>query len=285
MNKVAKNITVTKYSGETTPFDMEKLRQSLKRSGTEEDVIEAVVEQVLQSLYEGITTKEIYKKAFALLRKKARPAAARYNLKKALFEMGPTGFPFELFIAELLKAKGFTTQTGQLVQGHCVQHEVDVIAVKGETHFMVECKFHSDQGRHCDVKIPLYIQSRFKDVEAAWLKKPGHNINFHQGWVATNTRFTSDAIQYGKCVGLHLFSWDYPFNNALKEWVSETGSHPVTCLTTLSHKEKQLLLDQKIVVCRQLCDKPEALNLLALSESRKRKVMEEAKGVCTIQSP
>ena len=69
MNKVAKNITVTKYSGETTPFDMEKLRQSLKRSGTEEDVIEAVVEQVLQSLYEGITTKEIYKKAYEQIAK------------------------------------------------------------------------------------------------------------------------------------------------------------------------------------------------------------------------
>ena len=170
-NKV--EITVTKYSGEKAPFDMEKLRQSLQRSGAKEKVIDAVVEQVLPILYEGISTKEIYKKAFALLRKKERPAAARYNLKKALLQLGPTGFPFELYVAELLKAKGYETRTGQIVQGNCVQHEVDVIAQKAEKHFMVECKFHSDQGRRCDVKIPLYIQSRFKDVEAAWLQKTG----------------------------------------------------------------------------------------------------------------
>ncbi|HAD97890.1 MAG TPA: ATPase, partial [Cryomorphaceae bacterium] len=121
-------INVTKYSGEKAPFDVEKLRQSLQRSGAKEKVIDAVVEQVLPILYEGISTKEIYKKAFALLRKKERPAAARYNLKKALLQLGPTGFPFELYVAELLKAKGYETRTGQIVQGNCVQHEVDVIA-------------------------------------------------------------------------------------------------------------------------------------------------------------
>lgn len=279
-NKV--EITVTKYSGEKAPFDVEKLRQSLQRSGATEKVIDAVVEQVLQSLYENISTKEIYKKAFALLRKKERPAAARYNLKKALLQLGPTGFPFELYVAELLKAKGYETRTGQIVQGDCVQHEVDVIAQKAEKHFMVECKFHSDQGRRCDVKIPLYIQSRFKDVEAAWLQKQGHGNKFHQGWVATNTRFTTDAIEYGKCMDLYLLSWDYPHNQSLKHWIDETGAHPITCLTTLSGKDKQALLDQGIVLCRQLCDKPGFLDQLALSESRKRKVMEEAEGVCNI---
>ena len=163
-----------------------------------------------------------------------------------------------------------------------MQHEVDVIAQKAEKHFMVECKFHSDQGRRCDVKIPLYIQSRFKDVEAAWLQKQGHGNKFHQGWVATNTRFTTDAIEYGKCVGLQLLSWDYPHNQSLKHWIDETGAHPITCLTTLSGKDKQALLDRGIVLCRQLCDKPGFLDQLSLSENRKRKVMEEAEGVCNI---
>ena len=275
-------ITITKYSGEQVPFDAEKLRLSLNRSGASDAVINHVVNTVESNLYEGITTNEIYKKAFSILRKKARPVAARYNLKKALFQLGPTGFPFELYVAELLKAKGYETSTGQLVQGNCVQHEVDVIAQKDEKHFMVECKFHSDQGRRCDVKIPLYIQSRFKDVEAAWLQKQGHGNRFHQGWVATNTRFTSDAIQYGKCVGLQLLSWDYPHNQSLKHWIDETGAHPITCLTTLSGKAKQALLDRGVILCRQLCDKPGLLDQLALSESRKRKVMEEAEGVCNI---
>lgn len=281
--KNQKKIKVIKRSGESADFDVNKLRLSLKRSGAGHALIDQVVSQVESILYEGISTKDIYKKAFGLLRKKEKPAAARYNLKKALFQLGPTGFPFELFVAELLKAKGFKTKTGQFVQGHCVQHEVDVIAQKEGKHFMVECKFHSDQRRRCDVKIPLYIQSRFKDVEKAWQQKPEHGEKFHQGWVATNTRFTSDAIDYGRCINLHLLSWDYPLGNSLKEWIDETGTYPITCLTTLTKKEKHVLLDNKIILCRQLCDDPSSLNKLELVESRKRQVMEEAKEVCNIQ--
>lgn len=275
-------ITITKRSGKTVPFNPDKLRLSLVRSGASEGLILQVMNEVENNLYQGISTKEIYQKAFSLLRKKERPVAARYNLKKALFELGPTGFPFELFMAELLKAKGFTTKTGQMVQGHCVQHEVDVIAHKDAVHFMVECKFHSDQGRRCDVKIPLYIQSRFKDVEAAWMEKEGHDVKFHQGWVATNTRFTSDAIQYGQCMDLRMLSWDYPFNQAIKDWVNQTGNHPVTVLTTLTRNEKQELLDRKIVLCRQLCENPRILDRLGLLPPRTDKVLEEARGDCDI---
>ncbi len=277
------SIMVTKHSGELAAFDVEKLRLPLKRSGAGDAMIDQVVAKVESILYEGISTKEIYKKAFGLLRKKERPAAARYNLKKALFQLGPTGFPFELFVAELLKAKSFMTKTGQLVQGQCVQHEVDVIAQKEGKHFMVECKFHGNQGRRCDVKIPLYIQSRFKDIEKAWMQKTAHGEKFHQGWVATNTRFTSDAIDYGRCINLHLLSWDYPHGNSLKEWIDETGAYPITCLTTLTKKEKHILLDNKIILCRQLCNDPSGLNRLELAERRKRVVMEEAKEVCKIQ--
>ncbi|MDX5428699.1 MAG: restriction endonuclease [Bacteroidota bacterium] len=277
-------IQVKKYSGEIAPFEQDKLISSLQRSGAKADVIEQVVQEVEKMLYNGISTKEIYKKAFSLLKKKARPIAARYNLKKALFEFGPTGFPFESFIAELLHAKGFQAKTDQLVQGNCVQHEVDVVAEKDNKHFMVECKFHSDRGRFCDVKIPLYIQSRFKDVEKVWRNKKGHQNKFHQGWVATNTRFTSDAIQYGKCIGLHLISWDYPQNESLKNWIDETHTHPVTALTTISRKEKQALLDSGIILCRQLCTEKKGLEVLNLSDSRQRKVMEEARGICEYHS-
>lgn len=277
-------IQVKKYSGEIAPFEQDKLKSSLQRSGAKADVIEQVVQEVEKMLYNGISTKEIYKKAFSLLKKKARPIAARYNLKKALFEFGPTGFPFESFIAELLHAKGFQTKTDQLVQGNCVQHEVDVVAEKDNKHFMVECKFHSDQGRFCDVKIPLYIQSRFKDVEKAWRNKKGHQNKFHQGWVATNTRFTSDAIQYGKCIGLHLISWDYPQNESLRNWIDETHTHPVTALTTISRKEKQAMLDSGIILCRQLCTEKKGFEVLNLSDSRQRKVMEEASGICEYHS-
>ncbi len=278
-----KGITIVKMTGEKEEFDQSKLKHSLERSGASDVVIQQVIDEVEVSLYEGISTKEIYKTAFALLRRSNRPTAARYKLKKAIMELGPTGFPFEKFVGEILNYQGFRTRVGVTVKGHCVNHEVDVIAEKEQKHFMVECKFHSDQGRHCNVKIPLYIQSRFIDVEKQWSKKDGHDTKFHQGWIFTNTRFTTDAIQYGNCVGLMLVGWDYPKKGSLKERIDVSGLHPITCLTTITKNEKQQLLEKDKVLCMELCNQPELLKSIGISEKRHKNILKEAHELCNKQ--
>jgi hypothetical protein len=277
---MSKNIFITKATGETVPFSAEKLRQSLRRAGAGEEVMDSIEKEIGQRLYPGITTREIYRRAFSMLRKASAHLAAKYKLKKALQELGPSGYPFEKYVGEILKHEGYKTRVGQIVQGHCVQHEVDVIASKDDQHFMVECKFHSEQVRKCDVKIPLYIHSRFLDVEKAWEQRPGHGHKFHQGWVVTNTRFTTDATQYGTCAGLNLVSWDFPKKGSLRERIDGSGLHPVTCLTTLTKKEKQLLLDKGIVLCQELCQNEKLLKEIGVQPARENKVMEEAKLVC-----
>jgi len=280
--KQKKEMWVTKASGEHVIFNESKLMHSLEQSGASDLVIGQIMNEVTLLLYPGITTKEIYKTAFSLLRKSSRPTAARYKLKKAILELGPTGFPFEKFIGEILSYQGFHTQVGVMVNGHCVHHEVDVVAEKEEKHFMVECKFHSDQGRHCDVKIPLYIHSRFQDIEKQWRKRDGHEAKFHQGWIFTNTRFTSDAIQYGNCVGLMLIGWDYPKRGSLKERIDVSGLHPVTCLTTISKHEKQKLLSKDKVLCMELCNSPELLKSIGVNEQRHKNILKEAHDLCNM---
>jgi hypothetical protein len=265
---MSKNIFITKATGETVPFSAEKLRQSLRRAGAGEEVMDSIEKEIGQRLYPGITTREIYRRAFSMLRKASAHLAAKYKLKKALQELGPSGYPFEKYVGEILKHEGYKTRVGQIVQGHCVQHEVDVIAS------------NDDQVRKCDVKIPLYIHSRFLDVEKAWEQRPGHGHKFHQGWVVTNTRFTTDATQYGTCAGLNLVSWDFPKKGSLRERIDGSGLHPVTCLTTLTKKEKQLLLDKGIVLCQELCQNEKLLKEIGVQPARENKVMEEAKLVC-----
>ncbi|ELR69211.1 hypothetical protein C900_05282 [Fulvivirga imtechensis AK7] len=269
-------------SGEKDAFDVFKLKHSLEKSGAGDELVRKIIEEVKSSLYEGISTKKIYKQAFSLLRKNSRPAAARYALKKAIMELGPTGYPFENFIGEILKYQGFLVKVGVIVKGHCVNHEVDVIAEKGTKHFMVECKFHRDQGRHCDVKVPLYIHSRFKDIERQWKKHPDHESKIHQGWIFTNTRFTSDAIQYSSCMGLALVGWDYPRKGSLKERIDIAGLHPVTCLTTLTRHEKQLLLEKNIVLCRQLDSQSQLLSEIGVVKARHSAVIKEVEGLAIV---
>lgn len=275
-------IKITKASGEVVNFDESKLRQSLERANASKDVIDQISEEINSLLYGGITTKEIFKKAFSLLRKRERPSAARYKLKNAIMELGPTGFPFEKFVGKILEHEGYKTQVGVIVQGNCVQHEVDVIAQKGNSHLMIECKYHSDQGRFCNVKIPLYIHSRFLDVERKWKQQKGHETKLHQGGLYTNTRFTTDALQYGKCVGLLLTSWDYPRGNGLKDRIDKAGLHPLTALTTLTKAEKIKLLEMGVVLCKELYNKPELLKQVGIDKKRHKKILKESEEVCKI---
>jgi hypothetical protein len=278
-------VPITKASGKQEPFSEVHLRQSLQRSGARPDVIDEVVQQVAAQLYPGITTHEIYRTAFGLLKKHARPVAAKYKLKQAIMELGPSGYPFEKYVAEILKFQGYAVKTGQLVAGHCVTHEIDVVAEKGEHHFMVECKYHNRNGVICDVKIPLYIQARFQDVEKQWKLLPGHSEKFHQGWVVTNTRFSEDAVKYGNCIGLRLIGWNYPEGQSLRNLIDRSGLYPITCLTTLTRLEKQRLLDSRIVLCKELCANHDLLLNAGVQQSRMRAVLNEAHTLCEGQHP
>lgn len=273
-------LIVRKASGETAKFSESKLRSSLQHSGASTEQIDNVVESISDKLYPGISTKEIYKMAYKLLQGSSRPLAAKYNLKHAIMELGPSGFPFEKYVGEILRHQGYKVKVGEFVQGQCVQHEVDVIAVIDHLQLMIECKYHNLPGTICDVKIPLYIHSRFKDVEAQWLKSSTNNTTSYQGWVVTNTRFSNDAIQYGTCAGLALIGWDYPAKGSLKNMIDTLGLYPITCLTSLTKHEKKLLLEKKIVLSLEIINNQSLLEQMRISPARIETVMQEAKQLC-----
>ncbi len=275
-----KNILITKASGKKAEFSEKKLRNSMLRTGATEDQINGVISEITSRLYEGISTKKIHELAFELLKGNAGHLAAKYHLKQALMELGPSGFPFEKYIGEILRVQGYRVQVGALVKGQCVMHEVDVLAQREDQQLMIECKYHNLPGVFCDVKIPLYIQSRFKDIEVQWRMNPEQGINHYQGWVVTNTRFSNDAMQYGLCVGLKLIGWDFPEKGSLKDQIDSLGLYPITCLTSLTKDEKQNLLDKKIVLCQELLQNPKLLDQTGINPSRTSIVMEETKLLC-----
>lgn len=274
---MSEEIIVKKHSGEKVLFSREKLNHSLKRSGASDKIIEVVYEQLKGQMYDGITTGKIYKIAFNILRKLKRSTAARYSLRKAIMEMGPSGYPFERLVGAVIGTLGYETLVSQIVQGQCVSHELDVVARNKQELFMVECKFYNSQGKHCNVQVPLYIHSRFNDVKKTWEKDPNNNGLRFSGWVVTNTRFTEDAINYGKCAGLTLLGWDYPHEKSLKDLIEGSGLFPITVLTTLTRKQKDLLLENEVVLCGQLLERPAAFGKLGLDLKKQEKVLDEAR--------
>jgi hypothetical protein len=273
-------VQVTKYSGETEAFDELKLRNSLKSAGAAPEVIEEIAENIRDQLYDGISTQKIYREAFRQLRSISQKTAGRYKLKEALFELGPSGYPFEKFIGELLNRLGYETQVGVVVEGDCVSHEIDVIANKENDFLLVECKFHNRNQSNCNVKVPLYIHSRFLDVKNNWSTLPGHKNKQHYGCVITNTRFTKDAETYAKCVGLRLLSWNYPNKKAIKDLIAQMNLHPVTCLSSITKEEKALLLEADIIFCKQICEEPDILKKASINPRNINAIAKEAKAIC-----
>ncbi|SDQ98106.1 restriction endonuclease [Flagellimonas zhangzhouensis] len=267
---------ITKSTGEMVHFSIHKLRKSLQYSGASEAMVNEILERVQDELYPGISTREIHNRAFALLKKKKSVYASKYKLKKAIYELGPTGFPFERFVAGILHFSGYEVKVGQMVQGNCVSHEIDVLASKNGTLHVIECKFHGDQSLKCDVKVPLYINSRYLDVKDVLL----HQSQDTQGWLVTNTRFTGDALQYGKCAGLYLLSWDFPLEDGLKDRIDRLGLYPITVSLLLSKREKNLLLDKGVVLFRNLEKHQKQLDEIGVSKGRKDRILKEMRSLC-----
>ena len=71
---------------------------------------------------------------------------------------------------------------------------------------LVECKFHNKQQYYSDLKTSLYVKARFDDINA---QKSGSE-KFTTCLLATNTKFTRNAIRYSECAGIKLLSWGYP---------------------------------------------------------------------------
>lgn len=273
------NIMITKRNGEIVPFDSDKLRTSLKRSGASDQHVASVISELSEQLHNGISTKFIYKKAFELLHASTSVHASRYRVKQDLKRLSTTGYPFEHFIGKLLEKQGFETTVGVVVPGKCVTHEVDVFALKEGQHYMVECKFHPSKEGKCDVKNSLYVHARFQDLEAYWHKQPGHEKRVHQGWLMTNSRFTTDAIDYGTCAGLRLLSWDFPHGNALRDQITQYRHYPITCIGALKKAEIKLLADNAIVIADDVVNNPSCLDVLELTDERKEKILKEAKAL------
>lgn len=266
-------VNVVKATGQIEPFSEEKLRSSIKRAGIDGNIENEVVEQIKSSLYENIPTSEIYSQVKQFFGKSVHPfGGAKYSLKQAIMQLGPTGFPFEDFVAEILKAQGYETAVREVLQGNCVNHEIDVIAQKDGKKILVEAKFHNEVGIRTDVHVPLYTKARFDDLKEKY--------NFNEVLIATNTKMTSDSVAYANCVGMKILSWSYPQEESLRELIEKYHLHPITQLDTLTLSQKQQFLENHIILCKDV--NKTNLEILNLPPDKQSQILKEAKYIANL---
>jgi hypothetical protein len=269
---------VIKADGDTEPFDPVKLEHSLSRAGATSTARARILAAITKELHPGIHTHEIYTHAFKLLKKyEEMPVAARYSMRRAVFSLGPSGFPFEQFVAHILRAHGWRTETDVTLIGRCAPHEVDILAEKGGKRVGIEVKFHNEPGGKTDIKDALYVHARYEDLK----KAPLASSRVEEGWLVTNTEFTTNAIRYAQCSNLTLLGWSYPHGHGLVNLIEEARVHPLTALTTLSESEKRRFLDRKIVLCKDVST-PHLLREGGVAPEKIPHVVEEARRLCQI---
>jgi Holliday junction resolvase-like predicted endonuclease len=273
---------ILKNTGEYEEFDREKLRDSLLRASASLLVTNDVISKVESRLKEGMTTSEIYRIAFVFLKKKEKRTALRYSMKRSLLEFGPTGFPFEKFVAEIFRAKGYTAMVSTMLPGKCVDHEVDVVAYNDTDLVLIEVKFHNSINVKTDTKTALYVKARWDDLKDKELRISSNKQMLPtRGILITNTKFTRNAEKYARCADLGMISWSYPQKGNLYELVHDTGLHPVTTIDSLSNNQIKTLIDNDIITANKICKDPHVLKNIGITGIKAKKVIQEAKLVCS----
>src|SRR5690554_3637911 len=268
---------VKKYSGELVPFDKSSLIHSLSKSGASEQEVAKVFNGIESQLYNEITTRKLYQLAFNELKKVRKSYAARYSLKKALRDLGPDGYNFELWVTRLFEEIGCQATHSKTLQGIAVTHEIDVVAVlKGQLQ-LAECKFRNDVDAKIPVTTPMYFLSRFNDLKENEFEFFGQKYKPSKGWLITNAYLTSDAIAFSDYYGVNIISWNYPEKTNIKSRVDSGGLYPITCLTSLNKLQKNVLLKEEIILVKDLLtSRDKVFSLIKLTTHQQKIVFEEA---------
>ena len=238
---------IVKYSGKVEEFDSEKIKRTIVNAGGSKKLAEEAVREVVKQYHEGMTTKEIMKILLGLL-KKEPGVAERYDLKRAIMSLGPSGFPFEIFFAHVLNHYGYETRIGEKLIGNNIAYEIDIIAQKiafGKPgkKFLVECKYHNKPGIMTKIRYAKKTYGTFLALK---------DYNFDQPWLATNTKCSFDTIDYAKSVNLKITSWTYPKDESLLILIENQKLYPITILQSLPNRIKEKLYNSKILIAQDL---------------------------------
>ena len=264
---------VIKADGKKEIFSSGKFKRSLLNAGASKAIVDEVVQKINYKRYDEIPTEKILNLTLKSL-KKYKGVVARYDLKRAIMQLGPAGYSFEKYFAVVLRGNGYEARDGGLIKGKNITHEVDVIAIKDNKKFMIECKYHNQRGIHTRVKVPLYVYARFLDLRKY----------FDYPWIATNTKCTSDVINYARGVNMRITSWDFPDKLSLRYLIEKEKLYPISVLKSVGSKIKDRLFQSDIFLIKDLVenDMERLVHKADLSKSVLKEIVDEAKAVLEV---
>jgi hypothetical protein len=200
--------------------------------------------------------------------------AARYSLYRGIAALGPAGYVFEQYIEVVLQAHGFQTMRDVYIEGVCIKHEIDVVAIKDGVHYLLELKYHNQSGIKTHVPVVMYAFARLEDISRAEKKDK------HVMWLITNTRFTDTAVQYAKCKQIGLSGWNYPEEGNLEDLIVSKKLYPVTIFPSITQGMLAQFVKHKVVLAQDLATYTRAdFKKMGATDALADKIIQEVNGL------
>tara|TARA_Y100000310_G_C20565238_1_gene755157 strand:- start:324 stop:1148 length:825 start_codon:yes stop_codon:yes gene_type:complete len=267
---------IIKASGRKERFNPKKISKSVMRAGASRDFARQISQNISKRIKPGDRTGKILNLTLKSLHKHPE-IAAKYDLKRAIMHLGPTGFPFEKYFARVLGEYGYRTEVGNVLKGKNITHEIDVNAqnIQNKKRYMVECKYHNHVGNYTGIKTALYVYARFLDLRG-----------FDYPWVVTNTHCSRDVLNYARGIKMRVTSWGYPQGESLRELITKKGLYPITIIREINQRTKMALFAAKIMMLKDLVDYDikKLRQKTGLSERFLRKIMHGARKICEVNN-
>lgn len=261
-------VFVTKADGRREEFKKEKIIRTCLRLGTSQEQAELIAKEIEKRIYEGVETREILRMIFKLLQKFKPEIKHQIDLREAISLLSSKP-DFERFIQLLLKEYGYEVVPNQIVEGYCVDHEIDAIAKKDSQTFLVEVKHHFNPHAYTGKDVLLEAQAILEDLKEG--RKIGKNsLDFNKILIVCNTKFSEHAKKYALCKGIDLIGWNYPEEKGLERLIEEKRLYPITILKDLDVKSREKLSGAGIVLLKQLLEE-------SLEELRKKTKIQKKK--------
>ena len=246
-------VYVTKFDGTRQPFDKNKVVRTCLRMGATGAVAESIAEEIENRVYDGIETKKILQMIFRTLRKHKPVTRHQIDLRKALSLLSPAP-DFERFVQLLLSEHGYEVTSNQIIQGRCVEHEVDAVARKNGKTCIVEVKHHYKYHTPTSLDVSRISRAVFEDVTEAY-QLGLNNLKIDYALIVCNTKLSEHAKRYADCRGISHIGWSSPPNRDLQTMIEEKKLYPITLLKGLNTETRNKLASNGVILLKQLTEK------------------------------
>jgi hypothetical protein len=244
-------IFVTKADRTRQLYNKEKVIQTVLRLGANREEAEQIAQLIEAKLYDGISTQKILQMIFVFMRKPKPAVRHLFDLRYGISVMEPKP-EFEMFVRVLLTHEGFEVTPNTILRGLCGEHEVDALACKDGVTYFVEIKHHVNYHSLTGLDESRIARAIMEDVTEKNMREISSN-KIDRAMIITNTRYSEHAIRYGRCRDILQIGWAYP-EKGLREIIEKHKLYPLSCLKGLSKKVRLRLVEEGIVLIKQLSE-------------------------------